>query len=213
MTGVQHFDTFLLSSLVFCLLPGQDTMYVVASTASGGLRAGIVSACGINFGNILHVVFAGIGMSSLLYANETLFMGVLFAGGGYLCFLGVCELKNSKGSCSIDLQDVRRSTRSLFGRAVLTNLLNVKVITFFLAFIPQFVNVSSEFRIYGFFLLGTIFVLFSTLWCLMLATGISHLRLSRWDGALLHRTGHLLGGTILLLLGLGVLRSLFLSFI
>ena len=98
--------------------------------------------------------------------------------------------------------------RRVFGQAFLTNVLNPKVILFFLSFVPQFVDPDTPQRQWAYLLLGAVFVSTSMLWCHALVAMV-HLARGRWaaPGRLL---GYLDRGLGLVLMGLGA-RLFFVS--
>lgn len=167
--GVHDLWLFLLSCLMLNLIPGQDSIYIVSRSMSQGRRAGIVCALGINTGAIFHVLFASLGLSALILSFSYAFEIIKVIGALYLMYLGIAALLESKSGRLLDIKKPGNSLIVLYKQAILTNILNPKVALFFLAFLPQFVDIDAPYKVLSFLLLGGIFLSTSTLWCLLLA--------------------------------------------
>jgi threonine/homoserine/homoserine lactone efflux protein len=89
MLGIHHYWLFIFSGILLILTPGQDTMYILGRSLTGGLRSGVASAFGITVGTITHTLAAAAGLSVLLAASPVAFMTVKLCGAAYLLFLGV----------------------------------------------------------------------------------------------------------------------------
>lgn len=188
MLGIHDYALFVLSGLLLNLTPGQDTMYILGRSLSGGLREGVASALGISVGSIFHTLAAAAGLSLLLAASPLAFMAVKLGGAAYLVFLGVRLLFTSTSKelrADAQVKSAHRGAWPAFGQGVLTNVLNPKVALFFLAFLPQFISPASASKTLAFLALGATFITTGTLWCLILATGAARLRalLVRYPGA------------------------------
>jgi threonine/homoserine/homoserine lactone efflux protein len=57
-----------------------------------------------------------------------------------------------------------RPLPTIFWQAVLTNVLNPKVVLFFLSFFPQFVHTDAPHKTAAFLVLGMIFIAITTAW-------------------------------------------------
>jgi threonine/homoserine/homoserine lactone efflux protein len=90
-----------------------------------------------------------LGISAIVAASATLFAMIKWLGVGYLLWLGVAALR-SRGALSQmnDAGDSGRSARERFIQGLLTNALNPKVMLFFLAFLPQFVDAQSTLPVF-----------------------------------------------------------------
>lgn len=88
MTGIIHFETFLLTGILLNLTPGNDTIFILTKSIGQGRKAGIVSALGIGTGNIVHTVLAAFGLSLIIAKSIFLFNTIKFIGAGYLIYLG-----------------------------------------------------------------------------------------------------------------------------
>jgi threonine/homoserine/homoserine lactone efflux protein len=134
----QLFATFLVAAWVLILTPGPDMLFVIGQTLAGGTRRGWAAMFGIVCGAMLHVALAASGAAALIAASPTLFEALRLLGAAYLIWLGIGALRAAwrGGGRLVPAAPARRAFRDGF----LTNLTNPKVILFFLAFLPQFVD-------------------------------------------------------------------------
>jgi RhtB (resistance to homoserine/threonine) family protein len=163
--GIADFGLFCLAVLLLNATPGPDTAYIVGRSVAQGRAAGLVSALGISLGCCVHALASALGLSAILAASATAFAVIKLAGGAYLVYLGIRMMlsRPAKNTDSAAVANVR-SLRRIFWQAVITNVLNPKVILFFLAFIPQFVRADVQQKTLAFLLLGMVFVAISTCW-------------------------------------------------
>jgi threonine/homoserine/homoserine lactone efflux protein len=147
---------FMAAGLMLNLTPGPDMLYVATRSVNQGQKAGVVSALGIGAGSIVHCLAAAFGISAVLMYSATAFMIVKFAGAAYLIYLGIKTLftkQNALGAQTLEPVSLQK----MFWQGVITNILNPKVALFFLAFLPQFVNVEKGNTALQILFLGTIF--------------------------------------------------------
>ncbi len=162
-----------MAGTVLNLTPGQDTIYIAGRSIADCRKAGIASALGVGTGALVHVVAAAVGLSAVLASSALAFTVIKWLGAIYLVYLGV-RLIVSRGainSQTISASDENGGNNSYraYRRGILTDLLNPKVAIFFLAFLPQFVDISSNHRGLAFLVLGGTFVFTGTIWCLIIA--------------------------------------------
>ncbi|MEM7141857.1 MAG: LysE family translocator [Actinomycetota bacterium] len=131
------------AALALLLIPGPAVLYIVARSASQGVRAGLVSVAGIHVGTLVHIAAAVLGLSAIIVASATAFTAVKLAGAAYLVWLGLSTLRGRNGSFALPEDAPARSHRRIFGDGVVLNILNPKTAVFFLAFVPQFVDVDA----------------------------------------------------------------------
>jgi len=163
--GISNFGLFLVAVLLLNATPGPDTAYIVGRSIAQGRAAGLMSALGISVGCCVHALASAVGLSAILAASATAFMFIKLAGGAYLVYLGLRMLlaKQTAGPAAAGSGDLR-SLKTIFLQAMLTNVLNPKVILFFLAFIPQFVRTDAPQKTLAFLLLGVAFAAISMCW-------------------------------------------------
>jgi threonine/homoserine/homoserine lactone efflux protein len=172
MLGIHDLPLFLVSGLLLNMTPGPDTAYIVGRSAQMGWRGGAAAAFGISTGCLVHVFGSAIGLSALLTASATAFAVVKWAGAAYLVYLGLTQLlarRQDAAAAGIAAAVPMVTLRQVFWQGALTNILNPKVAMFFLAFLPQFVAADAPNKALAFLLLGTIFIVNSTIWCLGVA--------------------------------------------
>ncbi|MGW0882641.1 LysE family translocator [Streptomyces sp. NPDC002671] len=129
---------FLLASLLLVAVPGPNLVYIVTRSVQDGRRAGLVSALGVETGTLVHVLAAVGGVGTLITDHPLAFTVLRHAGAGYLAYLGVRTLLSRPRPAAESVPPARRRLLRVYRDAVLVNLLNPKVILFFLAFLPQF---------------------------------------------------------------------------
>src|SRR5262249_36141720 len=141
LPDAQSLGIFALAALVLLLTPGPAVLYIVARSVDQGRRAGLVSVLGVHVGTLVHVLAAAAGLSALLTASATAFSVVKYLGAAYLVYLGVRRLL-SRGASAQRVDGRERRLSRVFLDGVTVNVLNPKTALFFLAFLPQFVDVT-----------------------------------------------------------------------
>jgi threonine/homoserine/homoserine lactone efflux protein len=140
-----NFLVFALASLMLNITPGNDMLYVASRSAGQGIRAGIISSLGIMAGCMVHILAAVAGISVIIARSATAFDVIKYLGAAYLIYLGLKTLVNRKPSSFVLESKIKsKSSRNIFWQGVITNVLNPKVALFFLAFLPQFIDMKME---------------------------------------------------------------------
>jgi threonine/homoserine/homoserine lactone efflux protein len=131
--------TFGLTAAVIVISPGPDTVVILRHALAGGWPGGLSAVAGVQLGLLVHSVLAGLGISALIAASPTLFKALALLGALYLAWLGIRLLTAQTMSSVSDVgkpAGVWRAARE----ALLTNLLNPKVLILFLALYPNFIH-------------------------------------------------------------------------
>ena len=152
---------FVVAALVLLLTPGPAVLYIVTRSIDGGRRVGLVSMLGVHVGTLVHVAAAAIGLSAVLVASATAFAVVKWLGAAYLVYLGVRRILDRTPSAAVE-RGRPRALRRAFVDGVVINILNPKTALFFLAFLPQFVDLSRGRPQAQILALGLLFVLLGT---------------------------------------------------
>jgi threonine/homoserine/homoserine lactone efflux protein len=141
--------------VVLVLAPGPDMAYMLARTLAQGRKAGAIAALGINAGAYVHVAAAVTGLSAVLATSSTAFTVVKWLGACYLIWIGVRAIRSNSGLMDVGGGQTRAlDANSIFLQGFLSDVLNPKVAIFFLAFLPQFVEVGSQREMQQLLLLG-----------------------------------------------------------
>ncbi|KAB0681225.1 LysE family translocator [Aureimonas leprariae] len=157
---------FTLAAIVLAITPGPDMTLFVGRTLAQGKRAGVAAFAGACTGSMVHTTLAALGLSALLAASPTAFTVLKLAGALYLAWLAVQAIRHGS---SFNLDAALDRDRSI-GANVLTgigiNLLNPKIILFFVTFLPTFISASDPHAAGKLFFLGFYFILVSAPICI-----------------------------------------------
>jgi len=134
---------YVAASLALIATPGQDMLYVIARSLAQGRWAGLCSAFGVCLGILVHTGLAALGAGALLRASETGFLVLKLIGAAYLVYLGVRMLVARTTRLEAEDPAPPMSPMSLVAQGVLSNVSNPKIVFFFMAFLPQFVDPAS----------------------------------------------------------------------
>jgi threonine/homoserine/homoserine lactone efflux protein len=133
---------FIAASAALTFLPGPDILFVLTQSISQGKMAGVATATGLCTGILVHTSAAALGISALIYKSALAFEIVKYAGAAYLLYLAWQALRES-GELVSSTPVKETNSFALYRRGIFMNVLNPKVALFFLAFLPQFVNLES----------------------------------------------------------------------
>lgn len=168
MLGINEFWLFVISGILLNLVPGPDSLYIAARSASQGFKAGSVAAFGIGAGTFVHISAAAFGLSAILASSAMAFTVVKVLGCIYLLYMGFAmALSHQQHQLQTKLSASKYS--KIFRQGFLTNSLNPKVALFFLAFVPQFIDAAEPNKALAFVVLGLVFNLNAMIWGHILA--------------------------------------------
>ena len=157
---IESLLSFSLATIVLALSPGPDNIYVLTQSISHGSKAGLATVAGLMSGCVVHTTLLAFGVSALITASPQAFWAVKILGAIYLCYLAY-KVYHSDASIHFGVQAEQKSYFSLFKIGVVMNLLNPKVMLFFLAFFPAFLWNPEDNTILQFFILGATFIVAS----------------------------------------------------
>jgi threonine/homoserine/homoserine lactone efflux protein len=145
---------FVVTTTVAMISPGPDMLFVLACGMRGGPRAGLLATAGVATSEAVHVAVAAAGLAALFTAVPAAYLVVRIVGAAYLIYLGVQMIRRRAANHAEAATSQGITGRRAYLRGLLTNLLNPKMVTFTIAFLPQFINpqlghVPAQFAILG----------------------------------------------------------------
>jgi threonine/homoserine/homoserine lactone efflux protein len=147
-----HLLEFVVSVFVLVLVPGPNTMIILAQSLAGR-RAGLATVVGVELGTMVHTMAAAVGVTAVLSTSTLAFDVVKFSGVVYLIVIAL-KTMFSRAPLVSTMQASRTSVA--FRRALATSVLNPKTAVFFFAFLPQFVRPERGHVFLQFVVLGGI---------------------------------------------------------
>lgn len=127
-------------SVLLALAPGPDNLFVLVQSALHGRKAGLCVVLGLCTGLVVHTTAVALGLAALFAASSTAFTVVKYLGAAYLAYLAWQVLRAPAGLAEAAADNQASSPGRMYVRGILMNLTNPKVVLFFLAFLPQFVQ-------------------------------------------------------------------------
>ena len=148
--------TFVLASVLLGLAPGPDNLFVLVQSATHGRRAGIMVSLGLCTGLLVHTAAVTLGVAALVQASNLAFTILKVIGATYLLWLAWQAWKSA--AVSLDRSAPVMNPWRLYARGIIMNVTNVKVLMFFLAFLPQFIAAEEGYIHLQIIILGALFV-------------------------------------------------------
>lgn len=171
--GITDLVAFVLGTVFIVLLPGPNSLYVMATASRWGVAAGYRGAAGIFVGDTILMLLAVTGMASLLRATPELFTAIKYAGAAYLAWVGIGLLRASLaawrrgGGTAAEAEPGYPGVSGRphpFRTALIISLMNPKAILFFVSFFIQFVDPAYAHPGLSFLILGVIVQICSVLY-------------------------------------------------
>lgn len=207
MFGIVNYDIYITSCIILAMIPGSDTMFILGQSIANSKKCGIYSALGTCSGILIHTFLAAFGLSLILKNSQTAFNGVKFVGALYLIYMGIKSIKSKESMLLEEKKNKKENFKKSYFQGILTNVLNPKVALFFLAFLPQFVDVRNTYGSLPFAILGLTSFIISGVWCVALSIFASFvakfLKRNKSFGKIINKVS----GTIFILLGINLLRA------
>lgn len=154
MAGINDVGALIVAILIFLAIPGPGTIKLLASVGEGGARAGVWATLGLMMGDLVWMVLALSGVAALAAAHPKAFDALRVVGALYLAWIGwqlisatfLGRFASKKANFAPQVlreKSPERGARRWFRDACLVSLSNPKVIGFYVAFFPLFINQAT----------------------------------------------------------------------
>ena len=151
--------SFSIASFLLALAPGPDNFFVLTFSAKYGKTLGLFTVLGLVSGCLVHTTLVAFGVSTLIINNDFLFSLLMYVGAFYLLFIAFKVYKSDNSIKELDQANNQIGKFKVFVNGFLMNILNPKVLAFFLAFFPTFIFSESINPLIQFYILGGIFMI------------------------------------------------------
>ena len=152
---------FAIATFIIAITPGPDMTLFVGRALSDGKAAGFACMLGASTGIVVHTALVALGLSALIVASPQAFVVIKVVGAGYLLWLAWQALRHGSAFSPDAVARRRRSLFENWATGLGINLMNPKIILFFMTFLPQFVSASDPHAPGKLFFLGLFFILLS----------------------------------------------------
>ena len=151
---IENYLLFVLASIVLCVVPGPDMIYLLSRTIAQGKKAGVAAAFGINLGGYFHLTAAILGISAVIATSSFAFALLKWCGAAYLIYIGLQAIL-SKSTLKLDEgHKAHRALKTIFWQGFISDALNPKVAIFFVSLLPQFIQPEADNTLSQLLLLG-----------------------------------------------------------
>ncbi|NTS30200.1 LysE family translocator [Phyllobacterium sp. BT25] len=141
--SIEHWLAFVAASAILLAIPGPTILLVISYALGHGRRFAVATVAGVALGDFTAMTASMLGLGALLAASATIFTVLKWVGAAYLIYLGIklwrAPVSNPGGG---DAAVKEEKALPVFLHAYVVTALNPKSIIFFVAFLPQFLDLS-----------------------------------------------------------------------
>jgi threonine/homoserine/homoserine lactone efflux protein len=141
--SLQVYLAFIAACVALALLPGPIVTLLIANGLRHGTRAALTNIAGVQLGLVIALTVVAIGLTSLMATMGYWFDWVRFAGAAYLVWLGIKLIRSPVEGVSADTPPPP-PRGGFFLQGFVVALSNPKLLVFFGAFLPQFMDMSKD---------------------------------------------------------------------
>ena len=139
--SVEHWLAFAAASAILLAIPGPTILLVISYALGHGRRAAGATVAGVALGDFTAMTASMLGLGALLATSATIFTILKWVGAAYLIWLGI-KLWRAPVAKGDDVQPVEENAGRIFAHTYIVTALNPKSIVFFVAFLPQFLDLT-----------------------------------------------------------------------
>ncbi|TQM10808.1 LysE family translocator [Pseudonocardia kunmingensis] len=208
MPSLETLLMFTLAGVILVIVPGPSVLFIVGRALAHGRRAALASVAGNTAGASMVVVVVALGFGAIAARSAAVFTVLKLVGAAYLVYLGVQTIRRRADLVARLGEPAGPADRRMFWQGVVVGFTNPKVLIFFAAVLPQFVETeagsspTTQMLVLG-LLFAVIAATLDSAWGLAAGTARNWFATSpgrlRWMGGL--------GGTSLIVMGAGLALS------
>lgn len=136
---------FALASTILLVIPGPTLLLVLSYALTQGRRTAIASALGVATGDLIAMTASVIGLGAVFLASATAFTVLKWVGAAYLIWIGIRMLRTAGSAQMLTSKPAGEPAGKVFRDLAEVTALNPKSNTFFIAFVPQFIDPGTAF--------------------------------------------------------------------
>lgn len=140
---LQAFLIFATTQAVVIASPGPSAILVASQGATNGWRRTVFQMFGMMVATAIYFVMSATGLAALILASNLIFQIIKWVGVAYLVYLGLTALFSRSGGLSVARTGKVRSRKALFSQGFVVEFANPKVLLFFAAILPQFLDTAA----------------------------------------------------------------------
>jgi threonine/homoserine/homoserine lactone efflux protein len=202
--SIETLLAFTLAGAIMVIIPGPSVLFIVGQALANGRRAALASVAGNTAGASLVVVVVALGLGAVAAQSIAVFTTIKLVGAAYLVYLGVQTIRRRGDLVGRFTEPAAPADRRMFWQGMLVGSTNPKVLVFFAAVLPQFVDAGAGSATTQMLVLGLLFAIIAagldSMWGLAAGTVRAWFATSpgrlRWMGGI--------GGTSLIVMGAGL---------
>jgi threonine/homoserine/homoserine lactone efflux protein len=203
MVAPDRLLAFAVAAFLLIVVPGPSVLFVIGRGMALGRRAALATVLGNAAGAYVQVVFVAVGAGAVVARSVAVFTVIKLVGAAYLVVLGIRAIRHRHRLAEVvDAAVAPRSARRILREGFVVGVTNPKVIVFFAAILPQFVDNDLGHPAVQMLVLGLIFVAIAlvsdSMWGL--AAGTARV----WLGRSPRRLAAIGGTSGVVMIGLGV---------
>lgn len=136
--------SFVAAAVLLTFAPGPDVMYLITKSLSAGTKQGITLAMGLASGCLFHTALVACGVAAFIQSSPAAFSALMYLGAAYLLYLAWGAFRAPAAELILPSATDNYNKFALYRKGLLMNALNPKVLLFFLALLPQFLDKNGN---------------------------------------------------------------------
>lgn len=134
--------TFFIAIFIFSITPGPGVFAILARSMTRGVKASVSLSLGMVMSDIVYLIMACFGLAAIASSWETAFLIIRYAGAAYLIYLGWKMWVSPVSSASLQGEQTSKTEVASFIQGFMISASNPKVILFYVAFLPTFMDLT-----------------------------------------------------------------------